>query len=184
MRLFCENCRDRFDTYRKARFCCWDCRVAFMVGDKAPNYGGGAWMRGEGNPKWRGGISKDSMYDRFKDARVRAWRRAVFARDAYRCRLCRVRPRSRGTLRAHHLAEWAVAPLLRYEVSNGVTLCWLCHHAAHCKGILLADWAAPIGTLMIRGDGLYLIARRDQLTEVGFDWLVIACEQARGQIAA
>jgi hypothetical protein len=48
------------------------------------------------------------------------WRIAVFARDAFRCQAC-------GTvgkkIQAHHIKSWANFPHLRYEVSNGTTLC-------------------------------------------------------------
>lgn len=61
----------------------------------------------------------------FSDPNYRAWRKAVYARDGHRCQMpgCR---RSKH-LNAHHIQRWADAPLLRFEVSNGITLCPRCH---------------------------------------------------------
>jgi 5-methylcytosine-specific restriction endonuclease McrA len=53
----------------------------------------------------------------------KAWRKAVYARDRYRCRLCG----GKGKLQAHHVKRWADHPELRFAVSNGVTLCKACH---------------------------------------------------------
>lgn len=53
------------------------------------------------------------------------WRKAVFARDDYTCQFCGVR----GTyLEADHIKPWAYFPDLRFELSNGRTLCKPCHN--------------------------------------------------------
>lgn len=53
------------------------------------------------------------------------WRMAVFKRDNYTCQLCGIR----GTyLEADHIKPFAFFPNLRYELSNGRTLCRLCHN--------------------------------------------------------
>lgn len=52
------------------------------------------------------------------------WRKAVFERDNYTCQVCGVR----GTyLEADHIKPWAFFPELRFELSNGRTLCRSCH---------------------------------------------------------
>lgn len=51
------------------------------------------------------------------------WRKRVYARDGYRCRLCG----SCDGLNAHHIKMWARFPSLRFVVSNGITLCRV-HH--------------------------------------------------------
>lgn len=52
------------------------------------------------------------------------WRKAVFERDDYTCQFCGVR----GTyLEADHIKPWAYFPELRFEISNGRTLCRKCH---------------------------------------------------------
>lgn len=60
----------------------------------------------------------------------RQWRDAVYQRDNFRCQVCG----SEGAIQAHHLEPWHTMPALRYEVSNGITLCQTCHeniHGAH-----------------------------------------------------
>lgn len=53
-----------------------------------------------------------------------AWRKAVFDRDNYTCQECCERG---GTLEADHIKPWAFFPDLRFELSNGRTLCRRCH---------------------------------------------------------
>ena len=56
------------------------------------------------------------------------WRSTVFERDNYTCQICNCR----GTrLNAHHIKNYAHYPELRYDVSNGVTLCEACHKLVH-----------------------------------------------------
>jgi len=58
----------------------------------------------------------------------RQWRAAVLDRDNHMCDACGT---TEGPLFAHHIKQWAMYPDLRFEVSNGVTLCKACHRAAH-----------------------------------------------------
>jgi 5-methylcytosine-specific restriction endonuclease McrA len=59
-----------------------------------------------------------------KDYRV--WRVKVIRRDGS-CRICG----SRKKRHAHHLESGAFNPSLRFDVSNGVTLCKACHTNFH-----------------------------------------------------
>ena len=55
---------------------------------------------------------------------ARDWRVAVFKRDDYTCQICH----TRGTyLEADHIQPFAYFPELRFELSNGRTLCRPCH---------------------------------------------------------
>lgn len=80
---------------------------------------------GEDNPNWKGGITTRDL-DRSR-YRAKAWVKAVKDRDGWRCVECG----STEGLHAHHVKSWRYHPDLRYEVSNGKTLCEPCHEAAH-----------------------------------------------------
>ncbi len=55
------------------------------------------------------------------------WRRAVFARDRYRCGHCG----AGDDIQAHHILPWATHPESRFDLANGVTLCLDCHEKEH-----------------------------------------------------
>lgn len=56
------------------------------------------------------------------------WRLSVFLRDNYFCQVCSIRG---GKLHCHHLDSFSSAPLKRFDVDNGVTLCENCHGEFH-----------------------------------------------------
>lgn len=58
------------------------------------------------------------------------WRKSVFARDDYTCQHC---GQVGGELNAHHIKPYAKYKKLRYETSNGLTLCVSCHREEHKK---------------------------------------------------
>ncbi len=55
------------------------------------------------------------------------WRREVLERDENTCTICDATDK----LVAHHLNGFKNNESLRYDVNNGVTLCWSCHHSFH-----------------------------------------------------
>lgn len=59
------------------------------------------------------------------------WRNAVFERDKYTCQNCGLR---HCVLNAHHLRTYKKHPKLRFDISNGITLCFACHQQEHKKG--------------------------------------------------
>ncbi|MFA5617303.1 MAG: HNH endonuclease [Syntrophorhabdaceae bacterium] len=56
------------------------------------------------------------------------WRNRVFERDNYTCQHCNQRG---GELNAHHIEPYAKNKKLRFELSNGITLCETCHRTEH-----------------------------------------------------
>lgn len=56
------------------------------------------------------------------------WRTSVFERDDYTCKSC---GQIGGKLEAHHIKTFNQYPELRFELSNGITLCKQCHKKHH-----------------------------------------------------
>ena len=79
--------------------------------------------RGSNNPAWKGGVSSENNIERHSK-KYKKWVDNVFKRDNYTCQACN---QVGGTLRAHHINNFAKYIDLRYEVSNGITLCSECH---------------------------------------------------------
>jgi hypothetical protein len=81
-------------------------------------------ISGENNFNWKGGITSDIMKAR-SSIPYKEWRNLVFSRDSFTCKLC---DDSKGhNLQAHHIERFCDYPELRYEISNGITLCRSCH---------------------------------------------------------
>jgi len=70
------------------------------------------------------GRKKRKRYKHSVDSKYIAWRKAVYERDRYACQICGHRGKN---LQPHHIKSWAKYPELRYEISNGQTLCIPCH---------------------------------------------------------
>jgi 5-methylcytosine-specific restriction endonuclease McrA len=79
-------------------------------------------LYGPDNPNWKGGKPPERSR-----GRARTWRQKVLERDGHACQTCG----SRSDLHAHHLQEYEGTPNLRWEVSNGTTLCGECHRLTH-----------------------------------------------------
>src|SRR5258705_4748089 len=56
------------------------------------------------------------------------WRLAVKKRDNWTCQGCR---QQGGKLHAHHIHEFAKYPAKRWDIANGITLCFECHRDVH-----------------------------------------------------
>jgi hypothetical protein len=74
------------------------------------------------NGKVRGGRGYERNMPEYAE-----WRRSVFERDNWRCQECG----STRKLNAHHIKRWVSHPELRFDVNNGVTLCFDCHTKKH-----------------------------------------------------
>jgi HNH endonuclease len=110
----CKTCGKIFHKFPcdiplgRGNFCSIECR--------AKNYSG------ERHHNWKGGISPQVEKDR-KAAGSKPWRNACLKRDNYQCVQCG----STEHLEVDHIMPWALFPRLRFEVSNGRTLCHDCH---------------------------------------------------------
>lgn len=79
--------------------------------------------RGAESNFWRGGRTDEAKLAK-SSAEYRQWREAVFRRDWYTCQIC---GEYGGKLHADHIKRFSAFPELRFEVSNGRTLCVACH---------------------------------------------------------
>ena len=59
------------------------------------------------------------------------WRRKVFLRDSYKCRIAD--NTCSNYLEAHHILSWKLHPKLRFNVKNGITLCRVHHPRSRAK---------------------------------------------------
>ena len=89
-------------------------------------------ISGANSHLWKNGISKINKSERelaWYSGKYRRWRKAIFTRDDYICRICGNNNGNGKTvyLHADHIKPWALYPKLRYEITNGQTLCVSCH---------------------------------------------------------
>lgn len=86
---------------------------------------------GENNPAWKGGVVVGNSKAR-NTKEYRLWREAVLLRDSYKCKKCG--DSNKSSLHAHHIKCFADFHDLRFDVSNGMTLCKKCHYKEHFNG--------------------------------------------------
>jgi 5-methylcytosine-specific restriction endonuclease McrA len=62
----------------------------------------------------------------YQDPAYAAFRKQVRDRDDNKCQFpgCN----SKSKLEVHHIKKWASHPSMRYDVTNGITLCKKCHN--------------------------------------------------------
>lgn len=68
----------------------------------------------------------------YEDPFYKEFRRKVLYRDRFRCQYPDCKCGSKKRLHVHHIVPWSQAPSLRYEVTNGITLCK--EHHEHITG--------------------------------------------------
>lgn len=121
VQLKCSHCFNVYEVPQSAykwaqirgspsKFCSKACMSSGLVGDKSP-----LWIKDRAKVKCRPNGNKDH----------KLWRELVFERDNYTCQFCHVRG---GYLEADHIKPWAYFPALRFDLTNGRTLCRACHN--------------------------------------------------------
>lgn len=145
--LTCSICQKQYKMsswYKDRLFCTNKCRGVWLKNKGTvppPRTGSTPWNKGlsrftderinsmaEGrrggkNWQWKHGNSRTHR-TMWQTSIHKQWRMAVFSRDDYTCQWCGVRG---GRLEADHIKCFAHHSNLRYEVSNGRTLCKSCH---------------------------------------------------------
>ena len=89
------------------------------------NKGLKGFMAGENSPHWIKDRSKLKKENKQGDSAYREWRKSVWLRDVFQCKI--VNQDCKGRVEAHHILAWRDYPELRYNVNNGITLCQF-HH--------------------------------------------------------
>ena len=79
---------------------------------------------------WKGGITEENKQIRMS-LEYRKWRTSVFVRDGYKCVICNS---VGGKLQADHIKSFSKHKDLRFELSNGRTLCIECHKKTDTYG--------------------------------------------------
>ena len=116
----CQHCGvvypwrgEPYSVFLKRKFCSKPCIVA---GQKR--------LRGAEHPRY----SEHARRRNRTGNSYTKWQVAVISRDLATCRHCGVK----GTeLHAHHVKSWKEHPELRFDVDNGLTLCYSCHWKVH-----------------------------------------------------
>jgi len=103
---------------RGAKKCNAHANIGKNKGKKRPK------LAGSNSHLWKGGITPENMKIR-QSIEYKEWREKVFKRDSYSCQWCG--DNSGGNLQADHIKPFAYFPELRFELSNGRTLCERCH---------------------------------------------------------
>ena len=87
----------------------------------------GKLHRGKNHWNWQGG--KTPYLQNLRHGRKYSnWRKAVYTRDNSTCQMCHIKQEHPL---AHHKKAFDKYPKLRFEVSNGMTLCRSCHKKVH-----------------------------------------------------
>lgn len=90
------------------------------------NKGKGEYMTGSKNPNWITDRNKlKEKYNRQIGSLHKEWVNACKKRDGKKCKLAS--KECIGKLEVHHIYRFSEYPELRYELSNGITLCHF-HH--------------------------------------------------------
>jgi 5-methylcytosine-specific restriction endonuclease McrA len=70
----------------------------------------------------------------FSKDKLANWAKKVKFRDRFECKACGYK----GYLHSHHILPKSKYPKYRYNINNGITLCYLCHlgkNGVHGKGV-------------------------------------------------
>lgn len=98
------------------KFCSRECAAKWQMEKRNWN--------GKNHPNWQGGLTPVNYKIR-NSKKYKDWRKEVFSRDNFTCQMCN---KKGGDLEADHIKQFSKYPKLRFELSNGRTLCKPCHN--------------------------------------------------------
>lgn len=115
----------------------------FRAGEKRPYMS----KKGEDNPCWIKDRTKLAKKQERNDPAYKEWRRQVYSRDNWKCRMDN--DDCNGRIYAHHILGWTPYPELRYKVNNGITLCKAHHPRKRNEEIRLSPYFQNIISTLI-----------------------------------
>lgn len=133
---FCSKQFHRTGRYGKpAKYCSMGCKAKDQVES----------FSGANNHRWKGGIS--SLGDKIRHSEEYiAWRNTCGKRDKFKCQFCGASHSKRLVI--HHIKTFEKYPSLRFEVSNGITLCRACHMKLHAENRGVHDFTKILNDYM------------------------------------
>ncbi len=125
--LTCKGCKGKFQTskekgYAQTTYCSRNCYKKYFTGTR------GKKRKSNVVPthwNWKGGITPINHALR-QSLEYEDWRKKVLERDDYTCLNC---GQIGGWLEVDHIKPWSRFPKLRFDITNGRTLCKPCHIA-------------------------------------------------------
>ena len=97
-----------------------------MFGKKRPEHS--KKMKGKNHPRYNFNMTEEERQIGRTYTKYREWRTSVYERDNYTCQYCGT---TKSPFNAHHLNGHDKFIELRIEVTNGITLCEVCHKEFH-----------------------------------------------------
>jgi 5-methylcytosine-specific restriction endonuclease McrA len=129
----CPQCGNPMPKYKakggERAFCSSACTAKSVPHEKRS-----AASKKANQTKWQGHVYKSHQNEiARKKPEYAEWRKSVFERDNYTCQHCGLHSGNGHavTLHPHHVKPFATYPELRYEISNGISLCAACHRKEH-----------------------------------------------------
>lgn len=96
---------------------------------------------GPANPRYVDG-SAPFRQSAYSQSNGKAFLRAVYARDGFRCVRCGAPKTGPRSVHAHHIKPWAGNADLRFDPANAVTLCRSCHEWVHSRANSTREYIA------------------------------------------
>jgi hypothetical protein len=115
-KTICPVCKDEFRPQWRSRDGGYEKHCSLRCAVKVRD----VW--GAKNPNWRNNSTIRNLSERLT-RKYRNWRKKILERDEYRCIQCD----STEKLHVDHIRRFSEFPELRYEMTNGRTLCAPCH---------------------------------------------------------
>ena len=97
-------------------------------------------MKGEKNHNYKHGLARDKRYLKKvirNSFEYKEWRKAIFEKDNYTCQICGAKSQKGISvyLEADHILSFDKYIKLRFDITNGRTLCRECHRKTHNFGV-------------------------------------------------